>query len=191
MLVTTFLGPKRRSAPFSKWSYCISSALLSFHTKLHGLQQVKPKCLNVFTCAGWGSLQLPGQVCICYSWALCFNTCTTQLFEEPVPFDASAAHGCCWETFYILAYCGLVVGIQPLHCCFFVFAPLPTSTKCKLCPSPAPAPRRKFRLLRRIGRDVRSRGVDAARVMQKWHWHVVEGPCPCESFAQSCRGVFL
>jgi len=29
-------------------------------------------------------------------------------------------------------------------------------------------PERKFRLLRRIGRDVRSRGVDAARVMQKF-----------------------
>ena len=26
------------------------------------------------------------------------------------------SHGCCWETFYIFAYCGLVVEIQPLNC---------------------------------------------------------------------------
>ena len=25
-------------------------------------------------------------------------------------------HGCCWDTFYIFAYCGLVVELQPLNC---------------------------------------------------------------------------
>ena len=24
--------------------------------------------------------------------------------------------GCCWETFYMFAYCGLVAEIQPLNC---------------------------------------------------------------------------
>ena len=34
-------------------------------------------------------------------------------------FRTSPQHGCCWETvftFYIFAYCGLVVEIQPLNC---------------------------------------------------------------------------
>ena len=34
---------------------------------------------------------------------------------------------CCWETFYIFAFGGLVVEIPPLNC--FFLAPLPTSTK--------------------------------------------------------------
>ena len=40
-------------------------------------------------------------------------------------------HGCCWETFYIFAYCGLVVEIQ-IHLAAQIrklFAPLPTSTQ--------------------------------------------------------------
>ena len=36
------------------------------------------------------------------------------------------SHGCCWPTFYMLAYCGLV-GNPNLA--VFVFSPLPTSTK--------------------------------------------------------------
>ena len=37
-------------------------------------------------------------------------------------------HGCCWETFYIFAYCG-VVGNPHLTAKILIFAPLSTSTK--------------------------------------------------------------
>ena len=37
-------------------------------------------------------------------------------------------HGCCWETFYIFAHCGLV-GNPHLTAKLIIFAPLPTSTK--------------------------------------------------------------
>ena len=37
-------------------------------------------------------------------------------------------HGCCWETFHISAYCGLVVEIQPRNCQDLDVC-LPTSTK--------------------------------------------------------------
>ena len=30
--------------------------------------------------------------------------------------DMAATHGCRWETFYMFAYGGLVVEIQPLNC---------------------------------------------------------------------------
>ena len=33
-----------------------------------------------------------------------------------VPEKDPRLHGCCWETFYIFAYCGLVVEIKPLNC---------------------------------------------------------------------------
>ena len=32
-------------------------------------------------------------------------------------------HGCCWEAVYNFAYCGLVVGIQPLNCQNLDFCP--------------------------------------------------------------------
>ena len=39
-------------------------------------------------------------------------------------------HGCCWETFYIFAYCRLVVEIRiHLTAKTYIFAPLPSSTK--------------------------------------------------------------
>ena len=38
-------------------------------------------------------------------------------------------HGCCWETCYIFAYCGLVVEIALIAANNCMFAPLPTSTE--------------------------------------------------------------
>ena len=44
-------------------------------------------------------------------------------------FGGRPFHGC-WETFYVFAYCGKVVEIQPLNCIFVsIVAPLPTLTK--------------------------------------------------------------
>ena len=40
----------------------------------------------------------------------------------------SAMHGCCWDTFYIFAYCGLVLNPH-LTSKIQLFAPLPTPTK--------------------------------------------------------------
>ena len=53
--------------------------------------------------------------------------------EARVPFildtgEARWLHGCRWETFYILAYCGLV-GNPHLTANIQIAAPLPTSTK--------------------------------------------------------------
>ncbi|CAK9038749.1 unnamed protein product [Durusdinium trenchii] len=51
-------------------------------------------------------------------------------------------------------------------------------------------PERKFRLLRRIGRDVRSRGVDAARVMQKFTSVSAGEQLNIFPFAQSADVIF-
>ena len=51
-------------------------------------------------------------------------------FNQDASLVKGHSHGCCRETCHIFAYCGLVVEIQPLIC-FFLFTPLPTSTKFK------------------------------------------------------------
>ena len=45
-----------------------------------------------------------------------------------------------WEAFYIFAYYGLVVEIQPLNCYYYYFAPLPTSTKVTCHPFTSESP---------------------------------------------------
>ena len=52
--------------------------------------------------------------------------------RDPKASGCSASpskHGCCWETFYIFACCGLVVEIPHITAKIQIVAPLPTSTK--------------------------------------------------------------
>ena len=65
------------------------------------------------------------------TWRPAMQACTKLLLMAPVscsPTFVTPLHGCCWETFFIFAYCGLV-GNPHLTAKIQIFAPLPTSTK--------------------------------------------------------------
>ena len=51
-----------------------------------------------------------------------------RFFPKGHPWFQGPFHGCPWERFYMFAYCGLVVEIQPLAN-ILIIAPLSTSTK--------------------------------------------------------------
>ena len=51
----------------------------------------------------------------CARWVPAFPLLTRKCMFFSGP-KAILVHVCCWETFYMFAYCGLVVEIQPLNC---------------------------------------------------------------------------
>ena len=56
------------------------------------------------------------------------GTVLSQVAQVERRHSFQCMHGCCWETFYIFAYCGLVGNPHPTAN-ILTFPPLPTSTK--------------------------------------------------------------
>ena len=81
---------------------------------------------------GGESTLRPASICFPeYAFDVCFFFLGAQgnlSLEECKKKTRGTKHGCCWETWYIFAYCGLV-GNPHLAAKIYLFAPLPTSTK--------------------------------------------------------------